>query len=191
MAESKGLGNFLALFYLATINTFMSSFAAPQDLINRYDVRLLSQLASDDGVPVSSLSLQTNPIIEAMLADATGQINLSTQVGQRYTQAELAALTGTDAAILVRLTCDLAFVYLCERRGNKTPLYEEAFKRSQDTLDRIKSGAEIFNVPSDVGAGNTNTLFPSIQNYQTVNTIRTATQNTYFPQRRQQNPALN
>jgi len=172
------------VFVAPPLHTTMS-YAQPSDLISRFDARVLGDLAEDNGTRVSPSGLLTDPNVQTALNDGAAMIDMACQVGERYTQAQLAALTGTDQAALFRLNCDLAFTYLCQRRGLKPPQYDEAYKRSEEVLTRLKDGALIFNVAGDVGAGVETINFPSTQAYDSVRTIRTATPQ-FFPTRRLQ-----
>lgn len=151
------------------------SYAAPQDLINRFDARTVGDLVNDAGqrqTPTQLVGPPVNTVLQAALDDAAGLINAACQVGERYTQAELAALTGTDQAILFRLNCDIAFTYLCQRRGVTPPGYKEAYDRSTDLLERLKQGELIFNVLSDVGTGVASCEFPDQAVYNSLNILR-------------------
>lgn len=163
-------------------------YAQPADLISRFDVRVVGDLAEDTGARVTPPALLTDANVIAALNDGASMINAACQIGERYTQAQLAALTDADQALLFRLNCDLAFVFLCQRRGVKSPLYEECYKRSDEILTRLKDGALIFNVPGNVSEGTETINFPSAQAYQSVHTIRTAT-HWLFPTRRYQVPS--
>lgn len=164
------------------------SFAQAQDLLNRFDARTVGDLVNDAGQRQTPSELLTNTVLQAMLDDASGLINAACQVGERYTQAQLAALTGTDQAILFRLNCDIAFVYLCQRRGVTPPGYKEAYDRSSDLLAKLKQGELIFNVPGDVGVGVPNCEFPDIVTRTTINLLRDQAWKL-FPLRPVQEPA--
>lgn len=165
------------------------AYALASDLIARFDARILGDVAEDTGTRVSAAGLLTDPNVLVALADGSSMIDAACQIGQRYTQAELAALSGTDRALLLRLNCDLSFCYLCQRRGMKPPQYDECYKRSEELLDRLKDGALIFNVLADVGAGSPSDQFPSQATYTTINLLRDSTNNRFYPVRRIQQPA--
>jgi phage gp36-like protein len=163
-------------------------YANGSDLVSRYDVRLLGDYCSDTGVRVSPANVPTDPNVITALTDAASAINSACQIGERYTQAQLAALTGADKGLLYRLCCDLAFCYLCQRRGVKPLAYEESYKRSEELLVRLKNGELIFNVPGNVAVGVPGDEFPSSSTYATVNLLRDAA-SPLFPLRRRQQPA--
>jgi phage gp36-like protein len=165
------------------------AYANGNDLIARFDARIVGDLLADDDTRVAAGSIPANANALAALDDASSMINSACQVGQRYTQAQLAALSGTDAKLLVRLACDLAFIYLCQRRGIKPAMYEETFERSTDMLEKLRNGEAIFAVPANIEAGTPTDIFPSQAVYQTVNLLRDATNNNFFPVRRKQQPA--
>jgi phage gp36-like protein len=167
------------------------SYCGAQDLLNRFDARTVGDLVNDAGQRQTVSELvgpPVNTVLQAALDDGAGLINAACQVGERYTQAELAALTGTDQAILFRLNCDLAFVYLAQRRGLTPPGYKEAYDRSSDLLEKLKQGELIFNVPGDVGEGVPSMEFPSMATYNTVGLLRDRAVKA-FPLRRKMEPA--
>jgi phage gp36-like protein len=130
------------------------AYATPSDLIQRYDVRSIGQLVSDDDTMQSGDELLTDPNVLAALDDASGRIDAACLIGQRYLPTDLANLTGNSAFYLARLACQLAFTYLRRRRsidGEELPEYEEA----KEDLERLRTGVLIFgDVQAVVDAGN-------------------------------------
>lgn len=164
------------------------SYSSPSDILARYDSRSLGDLCSDSGTRLTPTQLLTDTNLQAALDDASGLVNSAAVYGQRYTPAELAALTDVDLALLKRLVCDLAFAYLVGRRGNDPEAYQST-KQAQDMLERIKQGQRLFAVPGEIAAGLEDINFPSIVDYTTINLLRDATLNRYYPTRRQQTKA--
>lgn len=162
-----------------------ATYAQGSDLASRYDARLIGDLCEDAGTRVPANGVPHDPNVIIALNDAASMINAACQVSQRYTQAQLAALTGADQNLLYRLNCDLAFVFLCQRRGVKPPMYDEAFKRSDELLTRLKQGELIFDVPGNVGSGTETINFISQVQYSTLQLLRDADPKL-FPVRRQQ-----
>lgn len=162
------------------------AYATVAVLIQQFDARVIGDLVADTGTRVTGASLLTDDNAEYALSRASGLINAAVQFGQRYTPAELAALTGDDQALLQGLTADLAFVFLCQRRGVVSPLYEECAKRSEEILKQMRDGEMVFNVGLDVGAGTPNTTFPSSVQYQTLGLLRDRAK--LFPIRREMYP---
>jgi len=150
------------------------------------DNRLLGDLVSDSGQRVTPSGLLTDPNLATALSTAAGQINSAALVGQRYTVAELKALTGDDAAFLVMLNTWLAFGILCSRRGRDAKEHPE-YVKATEMLETLKTGEAVFNVAADVSVGTAQTSFPSFADYATVNSLRERTGH-YFPVRPVQNP---
>jgi len=121
----------------------MAAFATNAQFLTRYDARTTGDLVADDGNRVSSGDLATDANLTVALQDASGLILTAASVGNRYTEADLAAITGNDAAILQRITCDLAFAYLRQRRGYDIDQFTSV-QESFALLDRIRLGERVF-----------------------------------------------
>jgi len=130
------------------------SYATPNDMKLRYDVGILGQYCSDDGTALSSSALTTSEILLALLADASGLIESSALAGGRYSADDLNNLTGNSEGLLVRLTCDIAFYWLAQRRPTGTEQRElPMLEKAMDMLDRLRRGENIFNVAAAIDAG--------------------------------------
>lgn len=122
-------------------------------MLQRYDARILGDLVADDGTRVSSGALATDTNLTTALEDASGQILLACHVGARYTEADLSGLSGNSASYLERLTCDLAFAYLRQRRGYDVEQFLNV-RESFNILDRLRLGERVFDVANVKNAGN-------------------------------------
>lgn len=132
------------------------AYATAADMKNRYDERRLGQLVLDDGTMATSAQLETDTVLSEMLEDATALIDAFATRGGRYTQAELTALTGSPLKLLKRLTCDLAYGLLVQRRGytaSETDAMAPGFSRAIALLDKLGEGALIFATENAVAAG--------------------------------------
>lgn len=130
--------------------------ASATDFKRRYDERRLGQLVKDDGTQASSSALDSDTILSEMLDDATSMVNSHVLRGNRYTAEDLAALTGSDAKLLVRLTCDLAYGLLVQRRGfsaQELASLAPAYDRALQTLQQLADGVLVFNVEAVRAAG--------------------------------------
>ncbi len=153
-------------------------------MLARFDARVLGDLVNDTGVRQTPTQLLTDPNLAAALDDGAGMITSAALYGERYTVAQLLALTGTDQAFLIRLNCNLTFGLLQQRRGNdptEFPSYVEALQ----ILELIKSGSRLFNVPADTQAGVPESYYATAQNIATVNLLTNAAR-PYFPVPRKQ-----
>jgi phage gp36-like protein len=167
-------------FLVAIIDKDNMAYATGTDLLARYDSRTIGDLVQDVGARVTS-NLDTNTNLLAALEDGAGLINSAALVGNRFTEAQLLALTGTGKAFLVRLNCDLAFAFLRQRRGydiEQFPLVKETFHY----LDRLRLGERIFDVAEAKAAGNTTAAATSQQTILDQNLVRDNYR--YFTQRR-------
>lgn len=123
------------------------AYATATDLINRYDARRLGDLVLDDDTREASASLASNLKVSEALSDASGAVRASAFVGKRYNSDDLAALADDDLAYLKRITCDLAFGYLLQRRGyNREEVSEAApgFYSALGMLRQLRDGELIF-----------------------------------------------
>lgn len=163
------------------------SYAIPSDLLARYDVNTVGDLVNDNNQRQTPTQLATNVNLLTALSNAAGVINSAALFSERYTVAQLQALTGDDLAFLVGINCDIAMGRLALRRSNdpaKFPAYVEAM----ELLEHLRTGHNIFNVPGIQGV--TASEFPSFTTYSQVNLLRDACLNRYFPIRRFQNQAV-
>lgn len=130
------------------------AYATPDDLKKRYDARTLGDLSSDAGVRMQPSDFSSSPILLAALEDASGEIDASLLQGKRYTAAQLAALTGNSLAHLKRLTCEIAYGLLWERRSyvDDDRRYA-AMDRAKQTLNRLRRGEIVFDVEEVKDAG--------------------------------------
>jgi phage gp36-like protein len=159
------------------------SYAEPTDILARYDYRTIADLVNDYNVRPTEEQLLTDPNLQACLDDASGMIDSAIFVSNKYSSADLEALTDQDQAFLLRLNCDLAWGLLNRRRGydiEKIKQYQEAL----EWLDRIRKGDRVFAVAGNESAGNPSSAFPSYATYQALKLVRDVSK--LYPLRRPQ-----
>lgn len=131
------------------------ALATVADLLLRKDCRTVGVLAArgNDAVPESQL--RTNPIVLQALEDATAEVVVACNFTKRYTEAELAALSGASRAILNRIVCDIAFWLLYEFRPDmrRGETYEKTEKTAQDHLERLRLGETVLTIEANLDAG--------------------------------------
>lgn len=160
------------------------AYATATDLLKRYDARVLGDLINDAGVRQTPTQMLTDANILAALSDATSTINSAVLLSDRYTVVELQLLTGDDAALLVRLCCDIAYCLLVQRRGTDVKTLSQC-QKCEETLNAIRDGLRVFNIQANKDAGLTTRGFPSTQTFANLNLERDYA-GKFFPVRRQQ-----
>lgn len=133
------------------------AYADADDMLARFDQRVLGDLLSVDGAAVTPSAMADNERLTIALDDASGEIDAAVRVAARYTTADLAGLTGTGLAYLKRITCDIAYWLLIDRRSLSGIVDEEANRRHtiyRNHLKDLREGREIF----DVAAARTSAL---------------------------------
>lgn len=150
----------------------MLTYCSPTDFVSRYDARALGDLLFDAGVRINSADLLTNQNILLALEDATGQINAAVLVAEKFAIADLQNMTGSDAAYLNRLTCDLAFCYLVQRRGLDIAKYPQYFN-AQTELTHLRNGERTFNISYAEDAGLVHSQFPTVAQVADLNLAAT------------------
>ena len=163
----------------------MARYAAPTDFFERYDVRDIGQLASDNGSEIPESALATDANVLTALDDASGDIDTALVVSNRYLTTELEGLTGNSLAKLKRITCDLAMAYMLGRRPAADPEKLEAFeKRATTHLERLRNGENVFNLADQKSAGNPSIDGPTLVRFDDhLNLVRDRV-NNYYPARR-------
>lgn len=145
--------------------------ATVQDLIDRFDNRLLADLARDDGTPESNLA--TNTRVLSALRDASGEVRSAILQGKRYTDAELANLGEDDSAFLKRLVCTRAVLHLAAARVST--FGEENYRAAQewvdDKLSQLARGERIFATAGAQDAGLPKTEAPLLVEVQRMNLL--------------------
>lgn len=91
-----------------------------------------------------------------MLEDAAGMILAYALQGGRYTEDDLANLTGASLSLLIRLNVDLASAMLAEARQVPVEDVEKTipgYGRTLKFLEQLQLGNVIFNVTAAIEAG--------------------------------------
>ncbi len=156
--------------------------ATVQDLIDRFDQRLLADLARDDGTPEANLA--QNPRVLSALADASGEVRSAILQGKRYTLEDLANLDADDAAFLKRLVCTRAVLNLAAARvgvfGEEN--YRAAQQWVEEKLAQLARGERIFATPAAQEAGLPKTEGPLLVEIQRLNLLVDRCEG-YYPHR--------
>jgi phage gp36-like protein len=135
-----------------TPDSTATSYADGDDMIVRYDVRVLGDLLSDSGTRVAAASVAAHATLEELLLDASGEVESACCAGGRYGSADLAALSGAGLRFLKRLVCGSAMFALLHRR--KPDMVRADWDKGIDeTLERLRKGERIFSTDEAQAAG--------------------------------------
>lgn len=159
------------------------AYAVPADLLKRFDARTVGDLAGDEGKRIVPSALLTDPNVLAVLDDASGEIESALLQGERYTAANLTALTGNSQQYLVRLCCEIAFGLLWRRRPwADDQQRQEAIKRADEHLERLRKGERVFDVVAILDAGLPDVTGATTAELRDLNLLRDRTLH-YYPVR--------
>ncbi len=158
-------------------------YATADDLRARYDERILADLVSDTGQPVTTLA--TDAKITAALTDASGRVDAACTVANVYLADDLSGLAGNALSLLKLITCQLAMAALLSRRQER--LGDEGLQRvtqeAEDYLDRLRKGERLFgSIEAAKSAGLPTTDGPRTVDYDRMNLLPDRTRN-FFPSR--------
>jgi phage gp36-like protein len=162
----------------------MPAYATPADLIQRKDARTVGNLASDTGTTVALPALLEDPNVLAALADASGKIESALLVGERYSIVDLQSLEDNSLAYLKRITCDIAFALMYERRPySDSKDRAKAFDAANDALEALRQGRNVFTLTSQIGATVPEVATPTLVQYNNLRTIVARTCNRFYPRK--------
>lgn len=167
----------------------MAAYATGADLVQRYDVDILGDLATDDREELDREVVPTHPNILAALLDASGEVDVALLSGGRYTPDQLANLTGNTKNHLVRITCAAAMALMCERRPDRVNLeLAEAYRKTaKGHLEQLRRGENVFGIPAVVDAGSIDVVTVEAISIENLNLLP-ARMPRYFPGTEQRTP---
>ncbi|MFG0261028.1 MAG: hypothetical protein ACF788_01365 [Novipirellula sp. JB048] len=138
-------------------------YATGTDLVSRYDIDLIGDLASDDRESQDRDTIPTHPHVVTALADASGEVDAALLAGGRYTVDQLSSLEGSSQSYLKSIVCGLAMAALHERRPEAVDatLIERLTKKARDAVHALHRGDNVFGIPEHITAGQVHTSGPS------------------------------
>lgn len=145
-----------------------TSYCTPAIFLEYYDARQVGDLVGDAGTRVSSASLLTDTNVQNALNWASGEIEAACLVADKYSVADLQALTGMSLARLQGLCADLAIWKLMQRRLPQVQI-TEGYRAAQETLERLRLGERIFGLQEQADAGTPNTVIDTQSVIDTLN----------------------
>lgn len=161
------------------------AYATVNDFLDRFDSRVIGDLASEDGLNVPPGDLQDSSRLLTAIDDASGEIDAAVTIGQRYTPAQLATLTGVGLAYLKRICCEIAYYYLLTRclRAVSPDRVEAAAKRYDDVLKMLSNGQRVFALDEPREAGLPLTIEPTSLDIDETRLIAGRARGHFYPVR--------
>lgn len=149
-----------------------TAYATGDDLVARYDIDMVSDLATDREV-VSRADIVDHPHVVTALEDASGEVEVALLAGAQYSVEDLAALSGNAANHLKRIVCGLAIAALHRRRPESADesFIETITKEAREAIKALRRGENIFGLQSKINASKTETAGPSVVDLQTRNDL--------------------
>lgn len=149
-----------------------------------YDLRLLQQLGSDNGTPLSGdPPTDTYGILLNAIERGSADIESHALRGGRYTLTNLADLVADDDWTLKSLTADMAIAHLFMRRGGTPPpSIENRIEQARKDLEDMRDGREIFNSGDHIAAGKAKAVILTDAQRARLNMV---SDREYFPRRQQ------
>jgi phage gp36-like protein len=134
------------------------AYATPDELIIRYDKRLISRLISDTGVPITDeFDFRNNNVLKTLLREASAIVESYAYKGRRYTKEDLKAIyndtTKVGRELLISLVCAITLYLLWRRRGDPAIEVPKDFEIAENMLRRLERGENIFAWQGTMDAG--------------------------------------
>lgn len=163
----------------------MASLATPAEMLKRFDARMLGDLVSDADVRVDGPELLTNANLQAAIDDAWGEIIAALKRANRYTAADLTALTGESKQFLIRLNCKLALRNLHQRRrwDADDEIREVATSEADRMLKQLTSGERVLDIEDVKQAGVPTIAEQTVSSVQRANLVVDRARQGFYPSR--------
>lgn len=148
-----------------TPNSSLSPYASASDLLTRQDVGLVGQLAADGFVATQAQIEDPGTVpgqnVYTALLSASGEVEYAATRGQRYQPSDLANLNGASQSFFKQIVCDIAMMYLYDRRDGQNPPENvvEKYKRAQEFMTQLVNGEKVFGMVENQAAGSSRTAF--------------------------------
>ena len=149
-----------------TPNSSLVPYATASDLLTRQDVGLVGQLCVDNGqnataAQITDITTIAGQNVYTALLSASGEVEYAATRGQRYQPSDLAGLNGASASFFKQIVCDIAMMYLYDRRDGQGPPENviEKYKRAQEFMTQLVNGERVFGDLQDQAAGTAKTAF--------------------------------
>jgi phage gp36-like protein len=161
----------------------MTAYATGSDLIARYDVDLIGDLATDDRETLDRDLVASSGKVATALADASGEVEVAMMAGGRYTVEQLQNLPGNSSNHLKQIVCGLAMAALYRRRPEAASreMIEDLTRDAREAIRALRRGENVFGIAATIDATVPELTGPSAIDYEERNDVTTR-MNRYFPQ---------
>jgi len=166
----------------------MTAYATGADLVDRYDIDLISDLATDRET-VSRDEIVDHPRVSVALADASGEVEVAMLAGGRYTVEQLSSLTGNSVSHLKQIVCGLAVAALARRRPEayEREYIEAITKDARQAILSLRRGENLFGLTETIESSVPEITGPSSINIQSRNDLSSRMER-FFPAAAQRLP---
>lgn len=157
-------------------------YATGDDLVARYDVDQVGDLATDERETLQRDSVASHPHVVTALEDASGEVDAALLAGGRYTAEQLNGLSGSSASYLKSIVCGLAMAALHERRPEAidAQVIERLTKKSKDAILSLRRGENVFGIVDVIEATRLQLSGPSVIELENRNGLPQR-MNRFFP----------
>lgn len=136
------------------VSTSASPYCTPSAALLYVDWRTPANLLSDDGTRLAdSGAVASSAAWAELLLAASGEVEAAALRGKRYTPADLAAMTGAQAARLRELVARLAVGKLVFRRPGLYPTVPQDVQDARAALELLANGERVFGFVETMEAG--------------------------------------
>lgn len=160
----------------------MSAYADGNDLVARYDIDLVGDLATDDRESLDRLAIVSHPRVDTALTDASGEVEVALLAGGRYTVAQLQGLQGNAMNHLKQIVCGLAMAALYRRRPESADaeFIKSITEDARAAVLALRRGENVFGIVEVIEAGIQETTGPSALDIRHRNGL-TERMSRFFP----------
>lgn len=161
-------------------------YITAKDMQLRYDWKLLGDLISDSGERVQPQAQITHPNMIAACTDASGEVDAALMYGDRYSSTDLSGLVAAGPSnslnLLIQICCQIAICNLYERKyATKFEVMKPFREAKEGHLERLRTGSNVFNLPTVQAAATEQASGPSLVDYQNSGLVSHYPGMHYFP----------
>jgi len=162
------------------------------DLIARYDVEVIGELATDDRTRLLRQDIPDHPAVTTAIKSAMGEVLARIKIGNRYSSADLDDLDEYSEEHFKTVVCVIAMSRLFRRRpGTHTEMAKAIREESEDWLKRLASGEEVFTLETDTSHLDATVPAldgPTVREIEQRNFLAARMAGRYLPAIEQRNP---